>query len=73
VAFLCGFHREAVTSAAVALERFHEFLCFVLWNHIGVAHEVASAAWKPNSRRSEKQAGMLVFNKNNIEKAEREN
>lgn len=60
VAHLYGFHREAVSSAATALERFFEFCCFVFWEQLGVDAEVARRTWKPMSKSSERQFGAFL-------------
>jgi len=57
LAFIYGFHREAISSAATSLERFFEFCTFALWEKLGVKEEEATRAWKELSKQSERQLG----------------
>lgn len=61
VAMLVGFHREAVTSFHVALERFLEFAMRVLLRVHGVPDAAVDTAWNQVAKQSERQLGALLF------------
>ena len=52
VAALVGFHREAVSSIAAALERFYEFAIEVFTTRAGIERDVFEAAWKQTHKAS---------------------
>jgi hypothetical protein len=55
-----GYLREAVSSAAAALERFYEFYIRVVHAHRNGEEAGFKAAWKLVSSQSERQLGMYV-------------
>lgn len=61
VAMLVGFHREAVSSVASALERFFEFGIEVFTIRAGIDVEPASNAWKLVGKQSERQFGAFTY------------
>lgn len=61
VAMLVGFHREAVSSFAAALERFYEFAIEVFTLRLGVDQPTHDAAWKQVKKQSERQFGAFLF------------
>jgi hypothetical protein len=61
MAMLCGFHREAVSSVATALERFFEFSIHVLLAHQGVNHDDSLSSWNEVATSSERQLGAFLF------------
>lgn len=61
VAMLVGFHREAVSSVASALERFYEFGIEVFSIRAGIDVEMASKAWKLVGKQSERQFGAFAY------------
>ena len=60
-AIIDGYYREAVSSFAVALERFHEFYIRVQCDRQRVDSAGIEAAWKHVSVQSERQLGAFVF------------
>lgn len=60
VAFLYGFHREAVSSAAAALERFYEFCCRVFWHRLNGILKDVEPVWKLMAAQSERQFGAFL-------------
>ena len=60
MALLDGYPREAVSSFAVALERFYEYVVKAILLHAGTAPEDLEAAWKQVSAQSERQLGALA-------------
>jgi hypothetical protein len=60
LAFLDGYHREAVFGLSVSLERFLEFCIEVLSTHIGIPADAFAKSWQLVSRQSERQLGMFV-------------
>lgn len=60
VAYICGFHREAVSSAATALERFFEFACHVFWDHLEITADERGRTWKRMAAQSERQLGAFL-------------
>lgn len=61
VAMLLGFHREAVSSIAGALERFYEFATEVLTFRAGIEQAAHGEAWKQVRSSSERQFGAFLF------------
>jgi len=61
VATLMGFHREAVSSIAAALERFFEFSIEVFTRRSGVDSPTTEDAWKQVRTQSERQLGAFLF------------
>jgi hypothetical protein len=61
VAFLFGFHREAVSSIAAALERFFEFTIRAMLSHQQVQPAAVEEAWKLVDNQSERQLGAFQF------------
>jgi hypothetical protein len=61
VAMLVGFHREAVSSIASALERFYEFAVEVFCIRAGVDPAAATSAWKLVAKQSERQLGAFLY------------
>jgi hypothetical protein len=61
VAMLVGFHREAVSSIASALERFFEFAVEVFSIRAGMAPGAAASAWKLVAKQSERQFGAFAY------------
>ena len=61
VATLVGFHREAVSSIAAALERFYEFAVEVFAQRAGVEATVQEAAWSVIKKNSERQFGAFQY------------
>lgn len=61
VALLAGFHREAVSSIAAALERFYEFSIEALAEVARVPQDLFETAWKMVSSQSERQLGAYSF------------
>jgi hypothetical protein len=60
VAELVGFHREAVSSIAAALERFYEFAIEVFTLRAGIEPDTHAAAWE-QVHQSERQLGAFLF------------
>ena len=56
-ALVDGYHREAVSSFASALERYYEFYWRVAMTHLGVSKPDIEQTWKPLSKMSERQIG----------------
>jgi hypothetical protein len=61
VAMLIGFHREAVSSIAAALERFYEFALEVFTSRAGIDPADYDAAWKHVKKQSERQFGAFLM------------
>lgn len=61
VAMLMGFHREAISSIAAALERFYEFAIEVFTQRAGIDQIVFGEGWKLVARSSERQLGAFLF------------
>ena len=61
MALIDGYPREAVSSFAVALERFHEYMVKALLLHAGTTPEQLEAAWKQVSAQSERQLGAFAI------------
>lgn len=61
MALVDGYPREAVSSFAVALERFYEYLVRALLLHGGVSPDRFEAAWKQVSAQSERQLGAFAI------------
>jgi hypothetical protein len=61
MALLSGFHLQAVSSAATALERFFEFAIRVFLIHAEATPENVDAAWKMVAASSERQYGAFLF------------
>jgi hypothetical protein len=61
VALLFGFYREAVSSIAVATERFFEFASRAMLIHHGVEPAVVEEAWKHVKKQSQRQLGAFQF------------
>lgn len=61
VAMLSNFYREAVTSFAVALERFYDYAVRVLVEHAKIPPDELEAAWKMVAKKSERQLGAFLF------------
>ena len=61
LAFLSGFHREAYSSCATALERFHEYAIEVFLHAAGVSTEAFQKSWSPVAKQSERQLGAFLF------------
>jgi hypothetical protein len=61
VATLVGFHREAVSSIAAALERFFEFSVEVFTNRSAIDAATHDDAWGHVARQSERQLGAFLF------------
>lgn len=61
VAMLAGFHREAISSIAAAVERFYEFSIESFIEKAGVRAEDLETAWKQVATQSERQFGAYVF------------
>ncbi|WP_085589236.1 hypothetical protein [Thalassospira sp. MCCC 1A01428] len=59
-ALIDGYPREAVSSFASSLERFHEFYWRVAMTHFGLSQSQISLAWKPMAKMSERQIGAYV-------------
>jgi len=59
-ALVDGYSREAASSFASSLERFHEFYWRVAMTHIGIAASDIEQAWKPMSKMSERQLGAFT-------------
>ncbi|MFI5305260.1 MAG: hypothetical protein ACHQYP_10775 [Nitrospiria bacterium] len=55
------YYREAISSFATSLERFHEFCIAVICNNKKVSQEVFSKAWKNVANQSERQFGAYIF------------
>lgn len=60
-ALIDGYGREAVSSFAVAIERFHEFCTKVFCAHFEVSSKSYLSAWKFVSSQSERQLGAFYF------------
>lgn len=56
-----GYNREAITSFAVAIERFHEFAIKVLMLELGSNIDQIESTWKHLSKQSERQLGAFYF------------
>jgi hypothetical protein len=56
-AIIDGSPRDAVSSFAASLERFHELFFRVVMAHLSVPVADVEAAWKPLSKQSERQLG----------------
>ena len=61
MAVVDGYTREAVSSFAVALERFYEYWVKVHLVHAGIAPDELDAAWKQVSAQSERQLGAFAI------------
>jgi len=61
MALLDGYAREAVSSFAVALERFYEYSVRVLLLHGGTSPAQLEAAWRQVSAQSERQLGAFAI------------
>lgn len=61
VALLFGFHREALTSFHVALERFYMFATKILAHHLGADDEHVLFALNKQINRSEREFGAFAF------------
>jgi hypothetical protein len=61
VALHVGFHREAVSSIASALERFYEFAIRVFLTHSGLDDAAIDEEWKQVANQSERQFGAVAF------------
>ncbi|MFD0616887.1 hypothetical protein ACFQZR_05380 [Paenibacillus sp. GCM10027629] len=57
LALIEGFTREAVSSFAASLERFYEFVVFVILLHHKVEWDEMKKMWKPLENQSERQIG----------------
>lgn len=61
MALLDSYSREAVSSFAASLERFHEFCVEVIMNDNGIAFDNFQGTWKFVARQSERQLGAFLF------------
>jgi hypothetical protein len=61
LAFIDGYCREAVGTAAVALERFYEFYIRVVGAQKGLSQEAFDSFWKSVGGNSERQFGAMTF------------
>lgn len=53
-----GYFREAISSFAASLERFHEYYIKIVYSHRGLS---VVTPWKEVSRYSERQLGAFIF------------
>lgn len=60
-AIVDGYYREAVSSFASALERFHEFYVRLQCDRHGIEEGNLEPAWKHVASQSERQLGAFVF------------
>lgn len=60
MAFLDGYHREAVADFATALERFFEFFTKAVFRERGLGPEAVGETWKVMSRQTERQLGAFA-------------
>lgn len=56
-----GYYREAVSSFAAAMERFHEFFITIVCLSRGIDPNEIQDTWKKVSKQSERQLGAYVF------------
>lgn len=61
MALLDSYTREAVSSFATSVERFHEYCIKVILNAMGVDEKTCTDTWKYVSRYSERQLGAFYF------------
>lgn len=61
LALLDGYHREAISTLAVALERFYEYYIAIVCKTRGVNQQEFDSAWKLLARQSERQIGAFLL------------
>lgn len=61
VAYVEDYYRDAVATAAAALERFYEFVIKLLLRNKNVNEESIEKLWKQVSKQSERQLGAYLF------------
>jgi hypothetical protein len=60
MAFLDGYHREAVANFATSLERFFEFFTRTVCLKRGIQDEAFEATWKIMAKQQEQRVGSLL-------------